>query len=89
MGAVELQAPFRVARFSAALLGEPPISGEVDPGAIFFTGCPLRCVFCQNRRSRKKGCLKPVATEHSPDDVISAQGALNINLVTPLPSRHT
>lgn len=29
---------------------EPPISGECGSGAIFFTGCTLRCVFCQNHR---------------------------------------
>ncbi len=44
----------RVAPVQRCALGEPPISGEAGSGAIFFTGCPLRCVFCQNHQSRAR-----------------------------------
>ncbi len=66
---------------------EPPISGTRGSGAIFFSGCNLRCVFCQNfqisqafqRRSRQVG------REELVDEMLhlQEQGAHNINLVSP------
>ena len=41
-------AEIRVARAALHFWEEPPISGERGSGAVFFTGCPLRCLFCQN-----------------------------------------
>ena len=37
----------RIAKFYPHMFEEPPISGKNGSGAIFFTGCSLRCVFCQ------------------------------------------
>ena len=38
----------RVARSAPPMWEEPPISGERGSGAVFFSGCSLRCVYCQN-----------------------------------------
>ena len=65
---------------------EPPISGERGSGAIFFCGCNLRCVFCQNKTISRGGGNRK---ELSEDELISLMlklrdaGAHNINLVTP------
>lgn len=65
---------------------EPPISGERGSGAIFFCGCNLRCVFCQNKTISRGGGNRK---ELSEDELISLimrlrdAGAHNINLVTP------
>ncbi|MGI6231081.1 MAG: radical SAM protein [Tractidigestivibacter sp.] len=76
----------RVARSALHFWEEPPISGESGSGAIFFTGCPLRCVFCQNHRISQEGFGLPVSTARIAQMMLElkAQGALNINLVTPL-----
>lgn len=66
---------------------EPCISGTRGSGAIFFSGCNLRCVFCQNREISRE--LR--GTEYTEDQLIDAmlrlcdEGAHNINLVTPTP----
>lgn len=67
---------------------EPPISGEKGSGAIFFTGCSLRCVFCQNMQiSQRKnpGEKKYYSTEELIDIICNLinKGAENINFVTP------
>ena len=76
---------FRVARVALHAWEEPPISGTVGSGTVFFSGCNLRCVFCQNRE------LSHAArgTDMSEDELVTAiltlrdSGAHNINLVTP------
>jgi putative pyruvate formate lyase activating enzyme len=74
-----------VARAALHYWEEPPISGEAGSGAIFFTGCPLRCVYCQNHRISQEGFGAKVGTERLAQMMLElqAQGALNINLVTP------
>lgn len=64
---------------------EPPISGENGSGTIFFSGCSLSCVFCQNREISRGRVGKAVSTEHLSQIMIDLQqrGAHNINLVTP------
>ena len=76
----------RVARSALHFWEEPPISGEAGSGAIFFTGCPLRCVFCQNHEISQEGFGLEVSTARLAQMMIELQeqGALNINLVTPL-----
>ena len=39
----------RIARIAPHMWEEPPISGTKGSGTIFFSGCSLRCIFCQNR----------------------------------------
>jgi putative pyruvate formate lyase activating enzyme len=64
---------------------EPPISGTRGSGTVFFSGCSLRCVFCQNRVISREG-LGRSYTEASLSDAIlrlQEQGVHNINFVTP------
>ncbi len=79
-------ATLRVARSALHFWEEPPISGDGGSGAIFFTGCPLRCVFCQNHEISQEGFGLQVTTERLAQMMLEleAQGAHNINLVTPL-----
>ena len=76
----------RIARSALHFWEEPPISGERGSGAIFFTGCPLRCVFCQNHEISQEGFGIEVTTGRLAQMMLELQdqGALNINLVTPL-----
>lgn len=79
-------ASLRLARGALHLWEEPPISGERGSGAIFFTGCPLRCVFCQNHEISHEGFGLEVSTARLAQIMLELQDqqALNINLVTPL-----
>ena len=75
----------RIARAGLHFWEEPCISGEKGSGTVFFSGCNLRCVYCQNYEISTGGSgqeitlprLKEIYTE------LIAQGAHNINLVTP------
>ena len=75
---------FVVARAAKHFWEEPPISGTNGSGAVFFSGCNLRCVFCQNyelsRAKRGKEITEKKLTEIF-DSLISS-GAHNLNLVT-------
>lgn len=64
---------------------EPCISGPGGSGAVFFCGCSLRCVFCQNRAISRGGCGKELTVKRLREifDELVWQGADNINLVTP------
>ena len=75
-----------VARSALHLWEEPPISGEAGSGTIFFSGCPLRCVFCQNHEISHEGVGVPVSGARLAQMMLEqqARGALNVNLVTPL-----
>ncbi len=66
---------------------EPPISGERGSGTIFFSGCPLNCVFCQNWQISQTGQGRPVAASELAHMMLDLekQGAHNINLVSPTP----
>ena len=85
-GACGATAELRVARAALHYWEEPPISGEAGSGAIFFTGCPLRCVFCQNHDISQGGFGLPVTTSRLARMMLDLQdqGSLNINLVTPM-----
>ena len=69
---------------------EPPISGTRGSGTVFFTGCPLGCVFCQNGDISHQNFGKPVTEERLWDicQELIAQGAHNINFVTPTHYTH-
>lgn len=64
---------------------EPCISGSVGSGAVFFCGCNLRCVFCQNYDIAHAEACKEISVQRLADIFLSLQkqGAANINLVTP------
>jgi putative pyruvate formate lyase activating enzyme len=76
----------RIARAALHYWEEPPISGSRGSGAIFFSGCPLRCVFCQNHEISQEGVGRPVSVGRLARIMLELQeaDALNINLVTPL-----
>lgn len=69
---------------------EPPISGTRGSGAIFFSGCSLRCAFCQNEPISRDGFGKPVTVARLREicGELIAQGAHNINLVNPTHYAH-
>ncbi len=75
----------KVARAALHMWEEPCISGETGSGAVFFSGCPMRCRFCQNYSiaAARKG--KVISIERLAQIFLELQekGAANINLVTP------
>lgn len=75
----------RLARAALHMWEEPPISGEAGSGAVFFSGCTLRCVYCQNASIATGEVGREVTIERLAQIFLEQQqrGALNINLVTP------
>lgn len=85
VGVCGASAAYRVARCAPHFWEEPPISGNHGSGTVFFSGCNLRCVFCQNREISREGLGRAV-TEAELEDMIfdlREQGVHNINFVTP------
>lgn len=78
------RADVRVARAALHMWEEPCISGERGSGTVFFTGCPLKCVFCQNSVIANSGVGKVLSVGELSDVYLRLQdkGANNINLVT-------
>lgn len=75
----------RVARAKLHHWEEPCISGTNGSGTVFFSGCSLNCVFCQNDKISHQGFGKTVSVERLADifHELYKQGAHNINLVSP------
>ncbi|MGN0142072.1 MAG: radical SAM protein [Roseburia sp.] len=75
----------KVARAALHYWEEPCISGESGSGAVFFCGCALHCVFCQNQRIANGTVGKEISVERLAEIFLelASQGANNINLVTP------
>lgn len=78
-------ATLRIARAALHPWEEPPISGARGSGTVFFTGCNLRCVYCQNRPVSHQNKGRDVTEEQLAALMMRLQdeGAHNINLVTP------
>ena len=74
----------RIARAALHRWEEPCISGTRGSGAVFFSGCALRCAFCQNEAISRGGCGEAVSIRRLADIFreLEGQGAHNINLVT-------
>ncbi len=76
---------FKIARVGLHRFEEPCISGDRGSGTIFFSGCNMRCLFCQNYEISHTG----KGVEITPDELVKCMeylvgiGAENINLVTP------
>ncbi len=79
-----------VARAALHLWEEPPISGTQGSGTVFFSGCSLGCVFCQNEQISHRDFGKPVTVDRLREifGALIAQGAHNINLVNPTHYAH-
>ncbi len=76
----------RVARIAPHCFEEPPISGTRGSGTVFFSGCSLSCVFCQNRDiSRLNGIGIEMKDSELYEKILKLQdsGVHNLNLVTP------
>ena len=75
----------RVARAMLHHWEEPPISGQNGAGTVFFSGCTLGCVYCQNGAISAGGFGKDISTARLREifEELIAQGAHNIELVTP------
>lgn len=84
-GVCGVSSEIKVARAALHYWEEPCISGKRGSGAVFFSGCSLHCVFCQNRgiSDGKEG--KVISKERLSDIFmeLADKGANNINLVTP------
>ena len=74
----------KLARAALHFWEEPPISGEAGSGTVFFSGCPLKCVYCQNHEISTGNFGLEVAPDRLAEIMLELQdqGALNINLVT-------
>ena len=75
----------KVARAALHFWEEPCISGTRGSGTVFFSGCPLRCVYCQNEEISHGGKGKTISYERLAEIFreLEQAGAHNLNLVTP------
>lgn len=75
----------RVARCALHFWEEPPISGTNGSGTVFFSNCPLKCVYCQNKKISADGFGCDISTPRLSDIFLELKelGAHNINLVSP------
>lgn len=75
-----------IARAALHFWEEPCISGEEGSGTVFFTGCTMKCIFCQNKEISRGMCGKEISTERLSEIFLELKEkkANNINLVTPM-----
>ncbi len=79
-----------LARAALHMWEEPPISGSKGSGTIFFSGCSLGCVFCQNQEISHQDFGKTVSIDRLEEicTELLAQGAHNLNFVNPTHYAH-
>lgn len=84
-GVCGVSSEIKVARAALHYWEEPCISGKRGSGAVFFSGCSLHCVFCQNREISDGKAGKVISKKRLSDIFmeLAGKGANNINLVTP------
>lgn len=84
-GFCRMPGELRIARAMLHYGEEPPISGSFGTGAVFFSGCTLRCLFCQNQEISAGGKGKAVTSAELRDifERLIDEGAQSIDLVTP------
>ena len=84
-GKCGVSSTIRIARAALHLWEEPAVSGSRGSGTIFFSGCNLRCVYCQNYDVSHAGKGREITPEQLGEIMLElqSQGAHNINLVTP------
>ena len=75
----------KIARSALHFWEEPCISGKNGSGTVFFSGCNMKCIFCQNHIISTDGKGREVSVRELSDEFLRLQdmGAHNINLVTP------
>ncbi len=84
-GFCRMPGELRIARAMLHYGEEPPISGSFGTGAVFFSGCTLRCLFCQNQEISAGGKGKAVTSAElrSIFERLIDEGVQSIDLVTP------
>ena len=84
LGVCQVSNKVKIARAALHFWEEPCISGTKGSGAVFFSGCSLHCVFCQNEKISHGQVGKEVTVDKLADIYLDLQkqGANNINLVT-------
>lgn len=85
LGFCKMPGQLRVARAAAHYWEEPVISGSFGSGTVFFSGCTLGCVFCQNQQISHENFGKEITSAHLREifEQLIDDGVQNINLVTP------
>lgn len=80
-----MPAKIHAARAALHMWEEPCLSGDKGSGAVFFSGCPLRCVYCQNRQIAAGHTGREISVRRLAEIFLELQGkqAHNINLITP------
>lgn len=86
-GACGADAEIQVSKAFLHQWEEPCISGEKGSGTIFFSGCNMKCVFCQNHKISQENFGKKISISRLAEIMLELQdkGAHNINLVSPTP----
>ncbi|MBE6536472.1 MAG: radical SAM protein [Ruminococcaceae bacterium] len=74
-----------IARADLHMWEEPPITAKRGSGTVFFSGCSLGCIYCQNRKISRGKCGSPKTVAELSEIFLALEkkGAHNINLVTP------
>jgi len=88
LGVCKIGGKIKISHVTNHMWEEPCISGKKGSGAIFFTGCNLRCVFCQNHKISRKESQGKEITEGELAEIFlqkQTEGVHNINLVSPTP----
>lgn len=85
VGLCGMDSNIKVARIAPHFFEEPPISGSNGSGAIFFAGCNLKCIFCQNYNISTNNFGKEISPSELVNKMLELQEQKvhNINLVTP------
>lgn len=85
VGACGVKEKIKIAKYYLHKFEEPCVSGEKGSGTIFFCGCALKCVFCQNFELSRNQRGKEISVYELADifKKLEDMGANNINLVTP------
>ena len=87
LGVCRAGARLKVFRWGAHFGEEPPVSGTKGSGAVFFSPCPLGCLYCQNHPWTAEGRGEEISVDRLAEIFreLAAQGCHNWNLVTPEP----
>jgi len=84
-GYCKVGASFKIGRIMKHMWEEPCISGDNGSGAIFFAGCNMGCIYCQNDKLSKGLVGKEYTADELVEEMLKLQdmGCNNINFVTP------
>lgn len=87
LGFCRMPETMRIARIAPHLWEEPPISGEKGTGAVFFSGCTLRCAYCQNADISHRGLGRPFTPEQLADSLrrLVDLGCPTVSFITATP----